>query len=89
MTAVNYARNRVSGEYVFLAKHDLPEPRCFGSDWVWYSAPARELIGEFVERYHLVNEGPGAYCVRLDHAPRCCEKCRAGGLRDMRSRGVS
>lgn len=73
MTAINYARNLLTRQYVFLAKNERPDPQWLDSTWVWHLPPGS---GTACESVHLIGEGVAEHCERLKHAPQQCAKCR-------------
>jgi hypothetical protein len=81
--AANYARSVTPLRYVFVAAGEQPRAQWLTSEWAWWYVPevdAERLAGD----YKLVGEGPAQYCARLDHSPRCCERCRQRSLSEGR-----
>jgi hypothetical protein len=81
--AANYARSVTPLRYVFVRNGERPRPEWLTSEWAWWHEPEEGNVA-LQGGYKLVGEGPAQYCARLDHAPRCCERCRQRSLAEGR-----
>ncbi|HEV7717146.1 MAG TPA: hypothetical protein VGO53_16225 [Steroidobacteraceae bacterium] len=71
--AVNYARHRDTGLYVFVHAGEVPEVEWCALPWVWFKEPSgrRECA-----RAWLIGESSNMYCERHQHEPKVCPFCR-------------
>lgn len=62
MTAVNYARNRVTRELLFIGPGEVPADEYLDPEWAWNTAPKPH------PRAHLamtIGESPQSYAERV------------------------
>ena len=70
MAAVNYARNKLTRELIFVAKDDAPPQHALVDPWLWWRVPTER------DSVRLIGEGMGERCYRLKHWPRECTACK-------------
>jgi hypothetical protein len=76
VTAINYARHRLTGQYVFLAAGARARREWLTEAWVWHRELTDAQVGDADALYWVECESPTAYCERYDHGPQLCERCR-------------